>query len=104
MIAGLLVVAVAAAGCGGTEDRRAQVRAACERYVKEWLKQPGAAFSGESVKAESAFRRASMDGLVDSAIRSPAPGGPSGIRSHFTCTVRRDGDHWKLVALTGLPG
>lgn len=101
-IAGLLVLAAAAGCSSGSKSRPGDVRAACERYVKDRLRQPSAVFSNESVDTRSVKMRAALHGTVDSAIRSPAPGAPTRIRWSFMCAVERHGKRWDLVALTGL--
>jgi hypothetical protein len=98
----LALTAIAAAGCSSAKSRPGDVRAACERYVKDRLHQPGVAFSNESVEIGTMRTRASMHGIVESAIPSPPPGGPTRIRLNFICALERHGEHWELVALTGL--
>ncbi|GAA4494871.1 hypothetical protein GCM10023191_034740 [Actinoallomurus oryzae] len=94
----------AAAGCGGgAKDHPGQVRAVCGKYVKDRVKPP-VTFSYEKVAIGAVRSRATLHGIAEMAIASPAPGGlgPTRIRRSFTCSVRRNHGRWRLVALTGL--
>lgn len=100
-IAGASCVALLLAGCSGVpKDQTGQVRAACERYVNDRLKSPDAKFDGERV--EIVRTRATVGGMVDSQLASPAPGGPTTLRLTFKCSVEQKHGRWNLVAITGL--
>jgi hypothetical protein len=98
---GLMLLALLAVACsGGRDDRPGHARAACERYVELRLKTTSATFSGEQVEVGKA--RATVKGMVDFAMASPAPNAPMRMRQSFTCSVEEK--DWRLVALTGLVG
>lgn len=100
----LLLIPMLLVGCGSSPNREEQARAACERYVKDRVKDDAARFSGEQIYAGSVKTRATIRGQVGFAVASPAPGGPGRVRQSFMCSVEKQHGDWRLVVLTGLQG
>ncbi|MCW2944387.1 MAG: hypothetical protein JWR24_1104 [Actinoallomurus sp.] len=102
-----VLVPLLVGGCSGGDggkDSPGQVRAACERYVKDRLKSPSAKFAGEKVTIGAVRTRATMGGMVDSVPSSPSPVVLPMVRYTFRCSVERQHGRWDLVVLTGLDG
>lgn len=88
------VIAVVWSGKGATMDG-ASAKVACREFVERQLKSPSTAdFTGEAVNGSGPF-------IVTGAVDAQNSFGAT-VRETYACTVRADGDTWRLESLTGL--